>query len=325
MKFSILASLISLATLAFAEPNPLPGSSNIVVRDPTIIYNPNSRKYFVFSTGEGVKIFTSPSLTGPWTRVGSVLPECSKVNLPGRCELWAPDIGTLWGAYTLYYSVSTVGSQNSAIGLVTSYTMEPGDWYDWGAVITSKPGDRFNAIDAHIMDANGIKLTFGSYWDGIFQIPMLNASAPAQAPPGTHIAGHSGRAAEGATIYKPPSSPYYFAFFSDGITPFVGATERPPPGREYKVLVGRGTSPSGPFYGKLGNPITANLNPPTGSLVLGSHDNIYAPGGQSVYHDPVSNRDIIVYHYIPNDKFGGPSYLGINYLDFSSGWPVLVN
>lgn len=146
-----------------------------------------------------------------------------------------------------------------------------------------------------------------------------------QSPPGTHLAGYNGRPAEGGFLYKPPSSPYYFMFFSDGITPLEGATARPAAGREYKVLVGRGTSVNGPFYGQLGNDITLNLNPPTGSLVLGSHDNIYAPGGQSIYHDPVSGRDIIVYHYVPNDAFGGPSYLGINYLDFSSGWPVVVD
>ena len=68
-------------------------------------------------------------------------------------------------------------------------------------------------------------------------------------------------------------------FFSDGITPLEGATARPAAGREYKVLVGRGDNAMGPFYGKLGNPLTANINPPTGSLVLGSHDDIYAPGG----------------------------------------------
>ena len=48
--------------------------------------------------------------------------------------------------------------------------------------------------------------------------------------------------------------------------------------------------------------------------------------GQSVFHDPISNRDVMVYHYVPNDApIGGPSYLGINYLDFSSGWPVVLN
>ena len=91
------------------------------------------------------------------------------------------------------------------------------------------------------------------------------------------------------------------------------------------MLVGRGTGPSGPFVGQLGNDITLNLTPPTGSLVLGSHDNIYAPGGQSVFLDPMSGRDVMVYHYVPNNSFGGPSYLGINFLDFSSGWPVVVD
>ena len=56
-----------------------------------------------------------------------------------------------------------------------------------------------------------------------------------------------------------------------------------------------------------------------------SHNNIYAPGGQSIFFDPNSGRDIIVYHYVRNDSYGGPSYLGINYLDFSSGWPVVVD
>lgn len=87
------------------------------------------------------------------------------------------------------------------------------------------------------------------------------------------------------------------------------------------MLVGRGTSVTGPFVDQNGNDLTRSG---AGTLVLGSHDNVYAPGGQSIYRDPVSNRDVIVYHYIPNDKFGGPSYLGINYLDFSSDWPVVV-
>ena len=48
--------------------------------------------------------------------------------------------------------------------------------------------------------------------------------------------------------------------------------------------------------------------------------------GQSVFLDPISNRDVIVYHYeLYDGPIGGPSYLGINYLDFSSGWPVVVS
>lgn len=97
-------------------------------------------------------------------------------------------------------------------------------------------------------------------------------------------------------------------FFSEGVTPFVGvrrflacffissvfsipnepstnhspqATTRPDPGDEYKVLVGRGASGQGPFYGPAGNELT---QPGTGQLVLGSHDNVYAPGGECTFH-----------------------------------------
>ena len=101
------------------------------------------------------------------------------------------------------------------------------------------------------------------------------------------------------------------------------AKTRPSPGSEYKVRVGRGPTGSGPFVDKNGVSITNGTT--SGTIVLGSHDNIYAPGGQSLFLDPVSGRDVMVYHYVRNDNFGGSSFLGINYVDFSSGWPVLVN
>ena len=92
------------------------------------------------------------------------------------------------------------------------------------------------------------------------------------------------------------------------------------------MLVARGPNAMGPFLDRQGNPVTVGAtDPPKGVKVLGSHDNIYAPGGQSLFLDPVSGRDVMVYHYVRNDNFGGSSFLGINYVDFSSGWPVLVN
>ncbi|KAF8830257.1 hypothetical protein HHX47_DHR2000452 [Lentinula edodes] len=225
-------------------------------------------------------------------------------------------------------SVSALGSQNSAIGVATSPSMMPGTWTDLGEVISSVTGDVFNAIDPNIIDDSvGLQLTFGSYWDGIYQVGLWpGVNDQASPTPGTHLAGYSGRPAEAGFVYKPASQPYYYGFFSDGITPLIGATSRPAAGAEYKVLVGRGAVGQGPFYDELGNDITLNLTPATGTLVLGSHDNVYAPGGQSVFADPVSGRDVIVYHYVKlSDPIGGPSYLGINYLDFSSGWPVVVS
>ncbi|KAJ7127918.1 glycosyl hydrolase [Mycena epipterygia] len=238
-----------------------------------------------------------------------------------------PDINFIDGLYTLYYAVSTLGSQTSAIAVAKSPSMEPGTWTDLGQVISSAPGDLYNAIDPNIInDAMGLKLSFGSYWNGMYQIGLWpGVNNQASSLPGTHLAGGSGRPAEGGFVYKPASQPYFYFFFSDGVSPVPGATSRPAAGSEYKVLFGRGASATGPFYGELGNDLTLNLSPPMGSLVLASHDNVYAPGGQSVFADPVSGRDVIVYHYAKlSDPIGSPSYLGINYLDFSSGWPVVV-
>jgi len=320
---TLVQSLFVLS--AFATPNPLTGSSDIVVRDPAIWHNPDTGKYYTFSTGGGIEVFTSTALTGPWARSGSVMPSnCSVINHVGNCTPWAPDVNFVNGQYVLYYAVSLSGQPVSAIGVATSPSMDNGTWDDLGEVFSSTSGDNYNAIDANLINWNGLKLTYGSYQDGIFQVNLTDIKTVASNLPGAHLAGANQRPAEGGFVYKPSNSSYYFLFFSDGTTPLVGATTRPPPGAEYKVLVGRGTGASGPFYDNNGHDLTLNMSPPTGTLVLGSHDNIYAPGGQSVYLDLVSQRDIMVYHYVPNNAFGGPSYLGISYLDFSSGWPVIA-
>ena len=89
------------------------------------------------------------------------------------------------------------------------------------------------------------------------------------------------------------------------------------------MRVGRAQSSSGPFLDGSGTAITAGTT--SGWKILTSHDNVYAPGGQSLFFDPVSQRDVIVYHYVRTNEVGGPSYLGINFVDFSSGEPALVD
>ncbi|KAJ6507836.1 glycoside hydrolase family 43 protein [Mycena vitilis] len=326
MKFSTICSLLALAASAVAYPNPL-NTNTAVVRDPSIWYNSALGTYFVFSTDNNVGIFTATTLAGPWTNVGSVLPSCSSIQLDGRCDPWAPDVNYINGLYTVYYAISTGGSQTSAIGVATSPSMQPGTWTDLGQVISSTPADVFNAIDPNIIDDPvGLQLAFGSYWEGIYQVGLYpGVNNLASSLPGTHLAGGDHTPTEGGFVYKPTSQSYYYFFFSYGISPSVGAA-RPASGTEYRVLVGRGAAGQGPFYDANGNELTTLLTPPAGTVVLASHDNIFGPGGQSVYLDPVSGRDMMVYHYIPtNAAAGGPTYLGINYLDFSSGWPVVVS
>ena len=118
--------------------------------------------YFVFSTGDKIKIFTSSSLEGyvscqpaglpsladvqssPWLSSGVVLTNGTKIPLEGR-GYWAPDVNFVNGNYVLYYSLSSSGNQTSTTGVATSPSMESGSWQDHGEVIMSHDGQQYNA------------------------------------------------------------------------------------------------------------------------------------------------------------------------------------
>jgi len=202
-----------------------------------------------------------------------------------------------------------------------------GSWTDHGALFSSVDGDYFNAIDANVIEVNGkLPPQPGSYWADIYQFQLAPSGlAPAMTSPNlTWLSFNSTppQSEEGAFVYKPKKSQYYYLFYSSGTCCGFVAGDLPPAGDEYKVFVGRSLSPSGPFVDKNG---TALLQT-GGTLVLASHDNIYAPGGTSLFLDPKSGRDVMAYHWRPFDNIQGDSnsQLGLNYVDFSSGWPVLV-
>ena len=84
----------------------------------------------------------------------------------------APDVFFHDGAYYMYYSVSTIGSQNSDIGVATSHSMEVGTWTDHGSIGIPRDDSRWNRIDPNLFqhDANSpFYLSFGSFWENIWQ------------------------------------------------------------------------------------------------------------------------------------------------------------
>ncbi|KAF0721822.1 hypothetical protein Ae201684P_015926 [Aphanomyces euteiches] len=79
---------------------------------------------------------------------GAAIPACSRINLPGRDGLWAPDVTKVGDTYYLYYSVNAFGNKNSAIGVATSKTMDVGSWTNLGSTgITSSSSTPYKAID----------------------------------------------------------------------------------------------------------------------------------------------------------------------------------
>ncbi|KAJ7796576.1 glycoside hydrolase family 43 protein [Mycena olivaceomarginata] len=327
--YFVLAVNVCLAVARQVEetlfPDPLPIQGPFFfVHDPSLVQREDG-KYFLFTTHDKAGIITATHLKGPWTEVGSILPRNSTIQLPGRDDIWAPDVSFHNGEYYAYYAVSTFGSQDSGIGLAISRTMEPGSWVDHGLVFNSTTGDDFNAIDPNLsIDEHGNPvLSFGNFYSSAPPLTCLKGYrlilvAPVQAS----FNSTSPNPEEGAFIWEHDS--FFYLFKQTGLCCGFVADDLPPAGDEYKVFVGRSKSAHGPFLDKNG----LDMRETGGTLVLGSHGNIYAPGGQVIFTDKKTKKDVFVYHYVPvdspspfNDSF---SSLGLNGIDWSSGWPVLT-
>lgn len=141
--------------------------------DPAIIKT--DQGYYVYSTdvrvaGEpkpGVMVRKSDDLIH-WTWVGQALPGIPQEALDwtGAVNLWAPDVIQAGDTYRMYYSASSFGSTQSAIGLQTAKSPE-GPWTDEGLVVKTLANeqDKLNAIDANpIVDAEGNSwMVYGSF------------------------------------------------------------------------------------------------------------------------------------------------------------------
>ncbi|KMS73499.1 arabinan endo-1,5-alpha-L-arabinosidase [Streptomyces viridochromogenes] len=306
------ALLALIPSTASAYPNPGRVTGDVVTHDPTMIRT-SSGQYLLYATGGGIANKTSSDRSafrngrdafagrpGWWSNYSSVP------------EAWAPDISYHGGKYLMYYSVSKFRSNTSAIGLATSTTGQPGSWTDQGAVYTSNSSSDYNAIDPNLfVDGDGKWwLSFGSFWTGIKMI-QLNPSTGKQLSSNTTRYSLASRrtgpnAVEAPYIVKRGSYYYLFASYD---TCCEGASST------YKVKVGRATSITGPYTDKNGVSMMNN----GGTPVLESHGSVIGPGGQSIMND--TDGDLIVYHYYDGNDNGTPK-LGINLLNWSTGWPV---
>jgi arabinan endo-1,5-alpha-L-arabinosidase len=298
------------------------------VHDPSIIRQNDT--FYVFSTGGGRKgvipIRCSKDLYN-WTLCGHVfdrLPQWAAEEIPGARDAWAPDISYYNGQFHLYYSVSTFGKNNSAIGLATNKTLDPNSpdykWVDHGLVVRSLPGrDDWNAIDGNLVIENNrnIWLCWGSFWGGIMmrridpQTGKLStndttlyclASRPRTGP-------HQTPPVEGA-IEAPfivRHNGYWYLFVSfDFCCRGVNST--------YHVVVGRSRKVTGPYLDKQGKSMTEG----GGSVVIeATTPNWRGPGHQAVLQD--KSGDYLVFHAY--DGTTGRSELKISTLVWEDGWP----
>ncbi|KAF2109897.1 glycosyl hydrolase [Lophiotrema nucula] len=308
-------------------PNPEPCTGNCTwIHDPSLIKKDGL--WYRFSTSGNIAIATAPAITGPWEYRGALLDKGTSIFVADGQDIWAPDVTLIGDTYYAYYAVSRMGLQNSTIGVATSTSLLPGSWTDHGSISLPHSAD-YNLIDPNVLqDAGGqIYFTFGSYWNDIFQTsfsspPLASAAQGVEVMNVVNNRTERVTVVEGSFQFKHPSNGFYYIFFS------VGACCNTPPnlapaGDEYRIMVCRSQSATGPFTDDKGRSCVAENG---GSLVLASHGNVYAPGGQGVVYDESVGRVVLYYHYVrPSVGYSAEQFFfGYNYLDFGSGWPVVV-
>ncbi len=327
MKRIHLFFLFVLSTLVLPLIGQAQSVSLIPVHDPVMIRQDST--YYIFATGKGIRVWSSTDREH-WQSEKSVFDSApvwtTQTNPATRPnDFWAPDILFHKGRYYLFYSSSVFGKNSSAIGLATNTTLRSSDpnykWVDQGLVIHSVPGrDNWNAIDPNLLiDSTGKAwLTFGSFWEGI-KLVRLRDDLTGPATPAEWYTVAS-RARTDTTGFKEAGNGAIeapFLFHRNGFYYLFVSFDYccRGPKSTYKIMVGRSSTPTGPYLDQSGKPMLQG----GGTLVLAGDKNWYGVGHNSVY--TFEDRDYLVYHgYDKTDD--GKSKLLIKALHWNAqGWP----
>ncbi|RZJ97915.1 MAG: arabinan endo-1,5-alpha-L-arabinosidase [Novosphingobium sp.] len=326
-----LAALVA-ASAAGAQPSDKPATLNAQlsgdithVHDPVMIREGDT--YYVFSTGGKNIVSRSSKDLRHWTAGETLLktlPAWATQAVPGAGDLWAPDISFVNGEYRLYYSVSTFGSNRSAIGLATSPTLDPKaktyGWTDRGLVVQSTPQSDFNAIDPNlVIDAEGKQwLSLGSFWTGLklFAIdPKTGKPAPGATPRAIarRPAPAGGPAPVEAPFIIPHGGWYYLLASYDYCCKGVNST--------YYTVVARSRSVTGPYLGKDGSAMMQG----GGSIFLRAdlqeQQRFRGPGHAGAFTD-TDGTTYVVYHAYDRENQGVPTMRIAPIRWGADGWPV---
>lgn len=286
--------------------------------DPTVIHGDDGY-YYAYATGGA--IVKSPNLA-TWTYVGSY------IQAPGwnwgtaGAGVWAPDILKLGGKYLLYYSLSTWGDPNPGIGVAVANS-PAGPWVDHGKLFTSSEIGVNNSIDPHtfIADDGRVILAWGSMRgnfmvelspDGLSLKDGVNAHQKKVQVAGLPTSfGWDGRTYEGVYVLRHGS--FYYLFLSTGSC-CDGLNS------DYRVVVGRSVSPTGPFVDHMGRDLRARS---VGYPVVAGSDMFRGPGHNTLSQD--SNGDWwMVYHSWVSSSPGIGRALMVDRLNWdSNGWPSI--
>jgi len=303
-----ILSLILPATAQSRRDEPYPR-----IHDPSTVVN-DAGSTWMLCTGHGVPLLKREA-DGRWKRESRLFreyPEWHKKEIPeNRGHLWAPDIIGISDKWFVYYSVSSFGSNQSAIGLATGKTLDPSSknygWKDGGLIIRSRRSDPFNAIDpALIMDDGRLWMSFGSFWEGIHLIELDPKTGLRKDPEEKPLKLAMHQEIEAPFIHK--HGDHYYLFVNWGkCCKGVNST--------YEIRVGRSKKITGPYLDRHG----VDLKDGGGSPFLATSGKFIGPGHASIYKE--KGREMLVHHYYDKDR-NGRSDLRMLPLEWKDGWPA---
>jgi len=240
--------------------------------------------------------------------------------------IWAPGCYKMGDRYYLYYSTSSSGSRNSAIGVAVSDDPSKNDWQDLGMVIRSYVTEiggnviealssQYNCIDPNVVcDENGnYYLVYGSYWNGIFmrrldpETGMLHKTDT-----NTYNIARGNPQIEAGYIAK--HGDYYYLFVAKG--GLKAGT--------YYWAVGRSETVTGPYYDKDGVDMMAD-----GGTRLTEWKDGVAGVGHAQYFEDEDGQGYMVsesWEYrTAGEEATCPAQLHISTVVWTDdGWPVTV-
>lgn len=271
-------------------------SRGVSARDPSTIVRCGD-EFWMFHTGRGVNSLRSKDLETwePGPKVFDEAPAWIATAVPkNRGTYWAPDVMKVGDRYLLYYSVSSFGAMDSAIGLATTPTLDPADpafgWTDRGEVVRSRDGGDFNAIDPAVFhdDDGSLWLAFGSQWSGLKLVELDSATGMRLHPGKAMTPLATGVPIEAAYIYK-HGGKYYLFINRGSCCQGVRST--------YHIQVGRADDVHGPYLDREGRALldgggTTVVETWIGPLAGAGHAGIVEKDGRSWFgcHFESDNR-----------------------------------
>jgi arabinan endo-1,5-alpha-L-arabinosidase len=292
MKYALFATVLTLATIAFAL------DGQVGIHDPSTVVMCDG-KYYTYGTG-GSSLVSDDGWT--W-HPGTPLP---------RRGL-APDVIHIGDRYYVYVAANIGAQPKAAVNMIWSKTLDPSSsdykWEEGGVVASSDGEEDSNAIDPGIfLDPTDGKLwlTYGSYF-GYIRLVQLDPKTGKRVNPNDQPHDLAINCEASDMMYH---DGWYYLLATHGSC-CRGADSG------YNIRVGRSKKVTGPYLDGDG----VDMIQGGGKLLIGSGGRVVGPGHFGLL-DLGEGVQKFSMHWEADLERGGASVLDIRPLLWKDGWPV---